>query len=146
MQLLFNLEEILQNRREAFWLLQRSLIRCKCMLINFFQTLRQKRFQRDDQDRHVSVNEIRYRSRITEYFWPQLDDMDLEDMWLQQNGTTSHTANVRINLFETNKWSSRLAASVVPFDAVRLFSVGLLQVYGLCLSRWKKNRNSSFHK
>ena len=29
------------------------------------------------------------------------------------------------------KWSSRLAASVVRFDAVRLFPVGLHQVYGL---------------
>ena len=38
-------------------------------------------FFRDDQDRHVSVNGNRYRSMITEYFWHQLDDMDLEDMW-----------------------------------------------------------------
>ena len=30
------------------------------------------------------------------------------------------------------KWSSRLAALVVRFDAVRLFPVGLRQVYGLC--------------
>ena len=34
-----------------------------------------------DEDRHVTVN--RYRSMITEYFWPQLDDMD---MWFQQDG------------------------------------------------------------
>ena len=38
---------------------------------------------------------------ITEYFWPQLDQMDLEDMWFQQDGVTSHTANVTINLLET---------------------------------------------
>ena len=38
---------------------------------------------------------------ITEYFWPQLDDMDLEDMWFQQDGATSHKANVTINLLET---------------------------------------------
>ena len=30
------------------------------------------------------------------------------------------------------QWYSRLAASVVRFDAVRLFPVGLRQVYGLC--------------
>ena len=53
---------------------------------------------RDNQDRHVTLNGNRYRSMITKYFWPQLDDM--ED-------------------------SSRLAASVVRFVAVR-------QVYGLC--------------
>ena len=72
---------------------------------------------------------------ITEYFWPQLDDIDLEDMWFQQDGATSHTANVTINLLETKfeereitKWS----ASVLRFDAVRLFPAGLDQVYGLC--------------
>ena len=37
-------------------------------------------FFRDDQDRYVTVNGNRYHSMITEYFWPQLDDMDLEDM------------------------------------------------------------------
>ena len=58
-------------------------------------------FLRDDQDRHVTVNGNRYRSMITEYFWPQLDDMDLQDMWFQQNVATSHSANVTINLLET---------------------------------------------
>ena len=31
----------------------------------------------------------------------QLDDMDLEDMWFQQDGATSHTAILTINLLET---------------------------------------------
>ena len=49
-------------------------------------------FFRDDQDRHVTVNGNRYRSMITEYFWPQLDGMDLENMCFQQDGASSHTA------------------------------------------------------
>ena len=32
-------------------------------------------FFRDDHGRHVTVNGNRYRSMITEYVWPQLDDM-----------------------------------------------------------------------
>ena len=80
------------------------------------------------------MNGNRYRSMITEYFWPPLDGMDLE------NGATSHTAIATINLLETKfgersyltKWCSRLAPSVARFDAVRLFTVGLRQVYGLC--------------
>ena len=56
-------------------------------------------FLRDDQDRHDNGNS--YRLMITEYFWPQLDDMDLEDMWFQQDGATSYAANVTINLLET---------------------------------------------
>ena len=47
------------------------------------------------------MNENRHRSMITEYFWPQLDDMHLEDMWFQQDDATSHTANVTINLLKT---------------------------------------------
>ena len=31
---------------------------------------------------------------VPEYFWPQLDDMHLEDMWFQQDGATGHTKNV----------------------------------------------------
>ena len=93
-----------------------------------FMGRRRPYFFRHDQDRHVTVIGNRYRSMITEYFWPQLDDMDLEDMWFQQNGATSHTENVTINLLE-NVFS---AASVVWFDVVRLFPVGLRQVYGLC--------------
>ena len=56
-------------------------------------------FFRDDQDRHVTV--IGNPSIIIEHFWPQLDDIDLEYMWFQQDGATSHTVNVTINLLET---------------------------------------------
>ena len=72
-------------------------------------------FLRDDQDRHVTVNGNRYLSLITEYFLPQLDDMDLKDMWFQQDGTTSLTANVAINLLET-KFGERVIARNVPVD------------------------------
>ena len=39
----------------------------------------------------VTVNGVRYRNRITEFLWPQLDDMDMEDMWYPQDGATCHT-------------------------------------------------------
>ena len=58
-------------------------------------------FLRDYQNWHVTVNGNRCRSMITEYFWLQLDDMDLENMWFQQDDATSHTANITINLLET---------------------------------------------
>ena len=50
---------------------------------------------------------------ITEYFWSQLDDMDLEHMWFQQAGATSHTANVTINLLE-NKFGQRVISRNGP--------------------------------
>ena len=58
-------------------------------------------FFRDDQNRYVTMNGNSYRSMITEYFWPQLDAMYLEDMRFQQDGATGHTANITINLLET---------------------------------------------
>ena len=70
-------------------------------------------FFHDDQDRHITVNGNRYRSMITEYFCPKLDDMDLEDMWFQQDGATSHPANVTINLLET-KFGERVIARNGP--------------------------------
>ena len=63
-------------------------------------------FFRDDQDRHVTVNGNRYRSMITEYFWPQLNDMDLEDI---------HAANVTINLLET-KFGERVISRNGPVN------------------------------
>ena len=50
---------------------------------------------------------------ITEYFWPQLADMDLQDMWFQQEGATSHTANVTISLLET-KFGERVTSRNGP--------------------------------
>ena len=49
-------------------------------------------------------------------FWQpniQLDDMDLEHMWFQQDGAISHTANVRINLLET-KFGERVISRDCP--------------------------------
>jgi len=28
---------------------------------------------------------------ITDFFWPAIEDHDLDDMWFQQDGATSHT-------------------------------------------------------
>lgn len=72
-------------------------------------------FFRDDQDRHVTVNGNRYRSMITEYFWPELDDMDLDNMWFQQDGATSHTANVTIDLLKT-KFGERVISRNGPVN------------------------------
>ena len=47
------------------------------------------------------MNENRYRSMITEYFCSFLDDMGFEDVWFQQHGAISHSANVTINLLGT---------------------------------------------
>jgi hypothetical protein len=40
----------------------------------------------------VTVNGARYRKMITEFLWPQLDSMEMEDMWFQHDVATFHTA------------------------------------------------------
>jgi hypothetical protein len=41
-------------------------------------------FFEDGAGNAVTVNGERYRNMITELLWPQLDGMDLEDMWLNR--------------------------------------------------------------
>lgn len=73
-------------------------------------------FFRDDQERHNSVNSNCYRSMITEYFWPQVDNIDLEEMWFQLDGAKSHTTNVTINLQQI-KFGKRVVARNGPGDS-----------------------------
>ena len=40
----------------------------------------------------VTVNGVRHHYMITEFLWPQLDGMDMEDMWFQQDAATCHSA------------------------------------------------------
>ena len=46
----------------------------------------------------VSVNELRYRTMINEFLWPELEDMDVDDVSFQQDGATCHTIGETIGL------------------------------------------------
>ncbi|CAG9824599.1 unnamed protein product, partial [Phaedon cochleariae] len=50
-------------------------------------------FFENDIGEAITVNGERYRSMINKLFWPELNDMDVDDMWFQQDGATCHTAN-----------------------------------------------------
>lgn len=39
----------------------------------------------DKNDRHVTVNGVRYRAMLEDYFWPELDGLDISDMWWSNN-------------------------------------------------------------
>ena len=39
----------------------------------------------DENDRHVTVNGERYRAMLEDYLWPELDELDIKDMWFQQD-------------------------------------------------------------
>lgn len=53
---------------------------------------------RNAEGQTVTVNGERYRTMIREYLVTQLDDIDVEDVYFQQDGATSHTARETINL------------------------------------------------
>ena len=46
----------------------------------------------DENDRHVAVNGERYRAMLEDYLWAELDELDINDMWFQQDGATSKRA------------------------------------------------------
>ncbi len=48
-------------------------------------------FFENDAGNAVTVNGERYRTMITDFLWPELDDMDVDNMWFQQDGATFHT-------------------------------------------------------
>ncbi|GFY51998.1 putative DD41D transposase [Trichonephila inaurata madagascariensis] len=48
-------------------------------------------------------------------YWPELEYMDLDSMWFQQDGTTSHTAHGTIDLLK-NKFDERVTSRNGPVD------------------------------
>ena len=47
----------------------------------------------------VPVHGLRYRTMINEFLWSELEDMDVEDDYFQQDGATCHTSGETIDLF-----------------------------------------------
>lgn len=48
---------------------------------------------------HVTANEDCYRAMLKDYIFRQnFNDLDIDDMWFQQDSFTSHTAHVTIDL------------------------------------------------
>ena len=50
----------------------------------------------------VMVNGLRYRTMINEFLWPELEDMDVDDVYFQQEGAMCHTSGETIGLLREN--------------------------------------------
>ena len=46
----------------------------------------------------VSVNGLRYRTMINKLLWPELEDMDVDDVYFQQDGARCHSTGKTIGL------------------------------------------------
>ena len=48
----------------------------------------------------VTVNGLRYRAMITDFLWPELKDIDVDDVYFQQDGATCHKSNETIAILQ----------------------------------------------
>lgn len=64
-------------------------------------------FFENDEGAAVTVDGNRYRAMLTDFFWQELDGIDINKMWFQQDGATCHTARETMTLLET-KFSGRV--------------------------------------
>ncbi|GFW94499.1 transposase [Trichonephila clavipes] len=98
-------------------------------------------FFKNDEGHNVTVNGDRYRAMITNFFIPELNNHDVQELWFQQDGATCHTARATIDLLK-DTFGDRLISRFGPVNwpprscdlthTARLFSVGLCKVIGLC--------------
>ncbi|GFV92343.1 probable RNA-directed DNA polymerase from transposon BS [Trichonephila clavipes] len=57
-------------------------------------------FFKNDEGHNVTVNGDRYRAMITNFFMPELNNHDVQELWFQQDGATCHTARATIDLLK----------------------------------------------
>ncbi|GFV90781.1 transposable element Tc3 transposase [Trichonephila clavipes] len=54
-------------------------------------------FFKNDEGHNVTVNGDRYRAMIINFFIPELNNHDVQELWFQQDGATCHTARATID-------------------------------------------------
>jgi len=55
-------------------------------------------FFENEAGQEETVTGAQYRDMITQFFVPKLEDIDVTNMWFQQDGATCHTARETIQL------------------------------------------------
>lgn len=56
----------------------------------------------EENERAVTVNSERYVNMIENFFVPNLEEIDAEDVWFQQDGATAHTARIAMRVLREN--------------------------------------------
>ncbi|GFT63515.1 uncharacterized protein TNCV_869931 [Trichonephila clavipes] len=72
-------------------------------------------FFKNDEGHNVTVNGDRYRAMITNFFIPELNNHDVQDLWFQQDGATCHTAGATIDLLK-DTFGDRLISRFGPVN------------------------------
>ncbi|GFT18059.1 transposable element Tc3 transposase [Trichonephila clavipes] len=74
-----------------------------------------KSFFKNDEGHNVTVNGDRYRAMITNFFIPELNNQDVQELWFQQDGATCHTARATIDLLK-DTFGDRLISRFGPVN------------------------------
>ncbi|GFS94472.1 uncharacterized protein TNCV_2014881 [Trichonephila clavipes] len=69
----------------------------------------------NDEGHNVTVNGDRYRAMITNFFIPELNNHDVQELWFQQDGATCHTARATIHLLK-DTFGDRLISRFGPVN------------------------------
>ncbi|GFU25127.1 DUF4817 domain-containing protein [Trichonephila clavipes] len=72
-------------------------------------------FFKNDEGHNVTVNGDRYRALITNFFIPELNNHDVQELWFQQDGATCHTARATIDLLK-DTFGDRLISCFGPVN------------------------------
>ncbi|GFT73421.1 uncharacterized protein TNCV_150251 [Trichonephila clavipes] len=64
---------------------------------------------------NVTANGDRYRAIITNFFIPQLNNHDVQELWFQEDGATCHTARATIDLLK-DTFGDRLISRFAPVN------------------------------
>ncbi|GFU83700.1 DUF4817 domain-containing protein [Trichonephila clavipes] len=74
-----------------------------------------KSFFKNDEGHNVTVNGDRYRAMITNFFIPELNNHNVQELWFQQDGATCHTARATIDLLK-DTFDDRLISRFGPVN------------------------------
>ncbi|GFS73557.1 putative DD41D transposase [Trichonephila clavipes] len=72
-------------------------------------------FFKNDEGHNVTVNGDRYRAMITNFFIPELNNHDVQELWFQQDGATCHPDCATIDLLKVT-FGDRLISSFGPVN------------------------------
>ncbi|GFT18994.1 hypothetical protein TNCV_3212281 [Trichonephila clavipes] len=67
------------------------------------------------QKNGLFVNDDRYRAMSTNFFIPELNNHDVQELWFQQDGATCHTARATIDLLK-DTFGDRLISRFGPVN------------------------------
>ncbi|GFW14078.1 DUF4817 domain-containing protein [Trichonephila clavipes] len=72
-------------------------------------------FFKNDEGHNVTVNGNRYRAMITNFFIPELNNHDVQELWFQQDGATCPTTRATIDLLK-DTFGDRLISRFGPVN------------------------------